>query len=281
MIFLALVVLFNTGFLLLWRASQRKGCNVVAVGAINFAVGGGLYAAFWMFGARPSPVGTTTLLGLAGGTCYAVSFLIMSGIMAFRGAALTLVASRVGFLVPVAVSIIAWSERPSQWQGIGILFALAALPLVGLVRTSPEERHPRRLILGLMAALLVTNGGGWLAIKGFQMTHLPAERALYWFIHFGTAAVVTWAGWGLGQRGLARRDLVFGLGLGLCNASDAGAMLLALEALPASVVFPVRSTLTLALVTLFATFVWREPLGRLGALGVGLVLVANGLIQIG
>ncbi len=278
MTFLALAVLSGTGFALVMRGAQRCGRNVVAVGAINYVVATGLYAALWALGDRVPLSRPTLLIGLAGGACYVMGFLILMRVMSARGVALAAAAERIGVLVPVVMSVVIWGERPTAPQVIGIVLAVAALPLVGLARTAPTQRGVGRRELAMVLALVITGGGAALAIKGFQMAQLPAERDGYFLVHFGTAMLCAWTAWGLRWRTLRRMDLPFGVALGIFNALVGITLLLALERLPGSVVFPVLSALTLALVTLLATLVWREPLGRLGALGLGLTLVATALI---
>ncbi len=278
MTFLALAVLSGAGFVLVMRGAQRCGHNVVAAGAINYVVATGLYSVLWALGDRAPLSRPTLLIGLAGGTCYVMGFLILMRVMSARGVALAAAAERIGVIVPVVMSVGVWGERPTAPQVIGIALAVVALPLVGLARTAPAQRGVERRELAMVLALVVTGGGAMLAIKAFQMTQLPAERDGYFLVHFGTAMLGAWIVWGLRRRTLRRTDLPFGVALGVCNALVGITLLLALERLPGSVVFPVVSASTLALVTLLATLAWREPLGRLGALGLGLALVATALI---
>ena len=279
MLFLALTVLFQTSFSLLSRTAQRHGRDIVAFGAIHHVTAASLFLTLWAFGGWTSPERTTVLLGMAGGMSFLTGFLLLMVVMASRGVALAFGVARLSVVIPAVVSIALWGERPSIPQAVGIVVAVAALILMGLARTSQGRDGIGGRAMVLVPALFLISGGSMLSVKGFQMTHVSADRDAFFLILFCTAAVGSLTILGFRLHVLGRIDLLFGAALGLATGLGNRSMLLALERLPASIVFPVITALTLALMTLFATVVWRERLGRLGALGIGLAVAASALIQ--
>ncbi len=281
MAFLALTVLFQTAFSLVTRSAQRHGRNVVAIGAIFHLTATGAFVVLWAIGGWTSPARTTALLGMGGGVCFAGVFLSLMTFMASRGVALASRVSRLGVMVPAVVAIIAWGERPSVPQAGGTVLAVAALWLMSLSRTALDEAVLGRRIAILAVAIFLISGGAMLSLKGFQMTDLPTERDAFFLILFGAGSAVTCTAWALRSRAVGRGEWLSGIALGLITGSNNRFLLLALEELPASVVFPMATPLVLVFTTLFASFVWREPLGRLGTIGMSLAVIATVLIGLG
>ncbi len=161
------------------------------------------------------------------------------------------------------------------------MLAVASLLLMSLSRTALDEAVLGRRIAILAVAIFLMSGGAMLSLKGFQMTNLPAERDAFFLILFGAGSVVTCTAWALRSSAVGRDEWLSGIALGLITGSNNRSLLLALEGLPASVVFPMVTPLALVFTTLFASFVWREPLGRLGAIGISLAVTATVLIGLG
>ena len=79
---------------------------------------------------------------------------------------------------------------------------------------------------------------------------------------------------------IERADLGLGALVGLANAAQLEFLMRAMESLPAVIVFPVSSALSLVLTTIGSVWWWNERLSRGAALGLALALVATVLLNL-
>jgi drug/metabolite transporter (DMT)-like permease len=98
---------------------------------------------------------------------------------------------------------------------------------------------------------------------------------------FGTATVGGALVMVVRREPLRRADLVLGAAVGLPNAAQLECLLRAMETVPAIIVFPVSSALSLVLNAVAALLWWGERLDRSTALGLALALAATVLLNRG
>ncbi len=281
MIALVLATFFSASFSLVVRHAQRRGRNLWAAGAINYAVASLFHLARHLQVGGPLAGSRSTLIiGLLGGLAYVGSYFILFPAMSLRGVSITTAVLRLAVVVPIAVSILLWGERPVAMQAFGATLAMLSLPLL-TIRPSTPGQHLDRRGLWLLIALFIGDGCCMLSIRGFQQTGLVEETSLFLGVLFGTAGLVAAVGWWLHREGTTRRDILPGLALGLCNALANYALVMALTQLPSVVVFPFQSAVGLVYVALFARLAWRERIGRLETAGMGLALLAVTLVNLG
>lgn len=275
MIALVLGTLFSACFSLIVRGAQRRGCNLWAVGALNYATAMLFHLVRWGIGGAGLPSMPTVTIGVLGGLAYVGSYFLLFPAMQLKGVSITTAVMRLAVVIPVAVAVLFWGERPTSAQVAGALLALASLPLLTLGPNGGPTRLSWRAIV-LLAALFVGNGLCSLALRAFRQTDILGQEALFLAILFATAATVALGAWALHRAGSSARDLLPGVGLGLCNALSNIAMVIALQQLPSVVVFPFWSSVGLVFAVLFARIVWGERITRLETVGmtVGLLAVA-------
>src|SRR5262249_28757170 len=133
----------------------------------------------------------------------------------------------------------------------------------------------------LLLPLFLVTGISGISMKAFHEYAPAPELPGFMVVLFGTAT----AGGALAM--LARREplrpapLALGAAVGLPNAAQLEFLLRALQAIPAIVVFPVSSALSLLLNAVAARLWWGEQLDPPTALGLALALAATVLLNRG
>ncbi len=268
-------------FIVTVRAAQRQSCNILAVGMVNYVVAGSVYGLLsldcgvpgWQF----------SVFGVTGGVVFAVGFLVLAQTLQRKGLSVTTGLTQLAVLFPVLAGIFLYAERPSPLQVVGVICALAALPLLGIVRAPLSDSGFTGRAPGITMLALLTAGTAMVMLQSFNhvSSGLPQERRLFFAILFATAAVITTTAWLLLERRMTRTDLAYGAVLGGWNAVHGFMLVGAMETLPGMVVWPVVSASALMLSVLVSVKLWDERLGMAGRIGIGLALVAVVCINAG
>jgi drug/metabolite transporter (DMT)-like permease len=224
----------------------------------------------------------TAVLAAVIGALFVAGLLLWAKVIETAGLALSVVAMRLSILVPVAVSAVAWRERPGLIQGIGIGAALLALGLVLSDQSRPANGavRPSRAwfwMLGLFLVDGLVNTGA----KVFQETMPSSENLSFQAVIFVSAFFVTTLVYYLRRERACQATLAYGAGLGAANLGNYLFLVMALSVLPGVVVYPVMAAAEVALMALAGVFIWREKVGFRSWVGIALAVVALILIQLG
>ena len=261
------------------RAAQRRSCNMLAVGMINYLVAAAVYVLLsresgvpeWRFG----------MLGASRGIVFAVGYVVLAQTLRRKGLSLTTGITQLAVLFPVVAGIFLYAEQPSSLQVVGVVCALVALPLLALVRDSVSDGGIRSRAPGL--ALLVIAGTAMVLLQ--SVNHVSSgsseERRLFFAILFSVALVTTMIAWAIFERRVTRVDLAYGAALGSWNATHGFMLVGAMKTLPGMVVWPAVSAGSLMLSVLGGVMLWDERLGSTARIGIGLALVAVVCINAG
>ena len=181
---------------------------------------------------------------------------------------------KLGVLVSIAVSVLAFGEVPGITQALGVVLALGAIILV-----SGKGEGAAASRLGLVLLLLV-GGMADAMSKIFEELGVKAEES--WFL-FGTfcTAMVLCLGLMLSQKQRPGKwELLFGLLIGIPNYFSARFFLRALETVPAVIAFPTYSVGSILVVSAVGVLAFREKLTKRQWLGIGGTLAALILLNI-
>lgn len=273
MIPLLLATFFSSSFGLVVRYAQGKKCNLIAVGALNYLAAALFHAARALLNGNNSPAPATLIIGALGGVAYVSSYFMFLPVLKMRGVSISTALLRLSVLIPIAAAILFWGERPNAVQVVGAGLALMSLMLLGF----NPQRNGQRLSRGatlLMIAVFIGNGLCSLSVRAFHQTGAQGQESLFLATLFGTAAVVSNIVWFARRAGTARKDVLPGIALGMCNALGNLSLVAALERFPSVLVFPLWSALGLAYAVVFARIVWREQVTRLELAGMGVTFFA-------
>ena len=303
MIYLVLAVVCSVAIAVIFKISERRGLNRVALLTVNyavaFAVAGGLLATG--VGAVEGELALSPgLLGLGvlTGALFIGGFVLFSYAIFVAGMSLATGVMRLAVALPFLASWFVWGEVPSIAQGLGLAVAGAAFFLIArrnapasaahVVPTDPPagaHADPVRVV-GVLALLFLAGGTVDIAMKTFDEVYAAGNsRALFLLMVFGVA-------FGIGlvlvlKRGLKTGDwprgatIGWGLVLGIVNYGSAEFILQAIARLSGPFVFPVNNIAIVIGATLIGVFVWGERLSRANRFGLGLAAFALVLLGMG
>lgn len=231
-----------------------------------------------------APAPETILCGVVGGFFFVVALVTMQSSIRANGAILTTAFSRLGLLIPLAVSIFVFGEKPDIRQFFGILLVLAALLLLNARedQTGTEGRNQVGSFI-LLPLTLLTFGCGDTISKVFERVGTRSQDQLLFFDLFVTAAILTTGLAILEYRKTGRkilgRELAAGILVGIPNYFASAFLLQALVRLPAFFVYPACSTCTILLVMAVSALCFRERPTKRQYAGVGMILLALVLLS--
>ena len=241
---------------------------------INYVVAATVYCLLSRDAEMPNA--SVIALGVAGGVVFAIGFVVLTLTLRSRGLSVTTGLTQLAVLFPLVVGIVLYAERPNLLQVVGVVCALAALPLLGMARSPVSATKSAGGVPGLVILQLLTAGTAMVILQSFNHvgTGVPYELRLFFAILFGTATIITMAIWLIFERRMTRKDLTYGVALGGFNAVHGFMLVGAMNTLPGMVVWPVVSASALMLSVLVGVKLWDEQLGRSGRIGMALALVA-------
>ena len=252
------------------KYAERRSCNLLAVGAVNYAVAAAIHGP--MLG-TDSPARVTWVLGMVGGVLFVSAYLLLVRVVRLKGIAIPAAVVQLSVLFPVVAGIFMWGEQPGWAQSVGIALALIAMPLLAGGGADEGGRMvPRGMLLTIV--LLGVNGGSLTNIQAFHYLGNVDEQRLFFAVLFTTTVPVSALAWWVDRKGSGWQDVVVGMFLGGCNALTGLMQLRAMDTFPGAVVFPFVGSFTLVLTMLVAVRVWGERLGRKGKVGMALALAA-------
>jgi multidrug transporter EmrE-like cation transporter len=253
----------------------RGGDRLLMVGA-NYIVASLL--ALMLMGGRPGTPSAAALgLGAVTGIDYVLAILVlMTGIS--RGPlAVPVTVMRLSVAVPVVASIFLWSEKPSAAQWGGIALGIAAIALFGMgISSRSGGAGAKKGFWPLMLAIFILTGLASILLKTFSDISSGPESLQFTWILFTFAGIFTWIIIRSMKIPFNRKTFLFGMLLGVPNLFSTVFTLRALEAVPASIVFPFINVTVIFGATVLGFFVWKESLG--GRAIAGLVLAAAALV---
>jgi drug/metabolite transporter (DMT)-like permease len=195
-------------------------------------------------------------------------------------------------MLPVGVSVWRFREYPSPVQALGIALAAVALPILSATSAVRSEGETRRAFDWLILVLFLSTGVSQVLMKEFSATRPPEDLPVYSAALFAAATVFTvlWMAFadpkGPPERApraagsWATSEWALGTALGGANVLQLVFLLLALEALPAVVVFPVSAVLGVVFNVLASMLFWRERPRPAAWLGIALAVLAVVLLQV-
>jgi drug/metabolite transporter (DMT)-like permease len=280
LIFLGLRILFNTAFAQLLKLAQARDGHMLPAACVNYIVAallGGL-SLFLFHVHAPKPL--SVWLGLATGLTYALSLLGLEIAMRASGVSIAVAILQLAVLVPTVLSMILFRERPDPLQSLGMILAVPALWLLTGSRTiAGGPRVPSRGAVVTLLLLFLITGCSGVIMKTFEVYCPPGDRLAYATALFTVSALVI--GLAVVRKQVQWGPLAWPIGslVGVCNLLQLEVTLMALAALPAIVVFPASSALTVVISALLSVWFWQERLNTRSLVGMALAIFAAILLN--
>ncbi|MBI3944433.1 MAG: DMT family transporter [Armatimonadetes bacterium] len=276
MIPLVLGTLASASFNLVARWAQIRKANLLTVGAINYTTAALVFALLSALLSPRRPSATTLAIGVCGGACYVTAYLFLLPALRMRGVSIASALVRLSVLVPIGLSLVLWNEQPTLLQTIGIVLAVASLPLLGYRPGGMLTAGWREY--SVLGCLFLLNGLCGTTLKVFQEHGNPADRLLMLMFLFATAAGIALAACVAEREPIQRRDWAPGLLLGACNVFGNLLLLVALHRIAGVIVFPFSSSAGLLYTVVVAHRLWGERMIPTEKAGILLAVVAVVLV---
>jgi len=216
--------------------------------------------------------------GIPAGVFYYLGIITLQRSIRECGVSLAGSFSKMGILVPMALSMLLWHEMPATLQWAGILLALTAILAGSVGSGSGEGALPglRPVLLLLFLAV----GMAEFSNKVYQYYGAEGLKNLFLLAVFTTA--LTLSAVRSARRGirLQRVHLLTGLAVGVPNFFASFFLIAALSRMTAVVVFPVYGAMTICLIALFGRLLFGERLKPRERISVALAAAAMVLINL-
>ncbi len=226
---------------------------------------------------------TALCCGAVAGIFFVAGLLTMQTSIRLNGATLTSAFAKLGLVVSLAVSIAFFGERPQALQIAGIILVFIAILILNSRDKTQRSEPGTGSVLWLLLTMLAGGGGDSMA-KVFEQFGSRAEDNLYFLILFLTAgcfcAFLAFLERRRSGKKILLKEFSAGLLVGIPNYFASFLLLKALVVLPAILVYPVFSTGTILVVTLFSTLFFHEKPGRRQLIGLAVILCALVLLNL-
>ena len=279
MIYLLLAILGSAMIPIVMRVSSERISANFSMIAVNYLVCSVLGAAFGGFALVTPEISGFSLsagLGIANGVLYLSGLVLIQTNTRKNGVVLTSVFSKLGLLVPIAVSVLLFHEIPTWMQFAGFCLAVFAILLINLKKNQADGRG-----FGMGLILLLLLAGGADAMSKVYEVFGPAELAdQFLFYTFSTALILCMGLVIYKKERPGLQDLFFGTLIGVPNFFSSKFLIAALSRLPAVVVYPSFSVATMLIVTLTGVAVFRERLSKVQWAALAMIITALILLNI-
>jgi hypothetical protein len=295
MIFLVLAVACSTGIAVIFKVTGDR-FDLIALLTVNYLVA--LVTAVVRLQIDGSPEGFIShpamlALGVTLGALFIGSFSLFSIAIGVAGISLATATMRLSVALPFLASWWVWGEVPTTGQALGLAAAALAFLLISRpsapastartaqIGTSAGSAKGPLFIAGVLVLLFVIGGTVDTTLKVFEEEFAPfTSRPLFLTMVFSSAFVIgsmitlfrVWRGSVWPPTSI----LGWGALLGLLNYWSTEFILLALDVLPGTIVFPANNVAIVGCATVLGVLVWHERLStikRTGLLVSALALV--------
>lgn len=280
MLHLVLAMLCSGSLALIFRVTEARGLNRLAVTAGNYATA--VVVALTLLGTDdlgvPDP--TTILIAIPAGLLFFGSFIFYQRAVRDHGPGTAAMFGKLGILVPTILSMVLWREYPDPVRSLGIALALVAVgitmvPVRGHAKAAGTAR-PRPLLV----LLLLSMGLAEFANKVFERSVPDGSRSVFLAILFAAALVFPFVTMAIRGTRPSRTELLAGVAVGVPNLFSSFFLIASLRSLPAAVVFPIYSAGSMAVAVLGGRLLFGTRMPRSQGVAAGLALVALVLINL-
>ncbi len=276
MIYLILAVLSSSMISVIMRLSSDKIKANLSMLAVNYTVCSLLSAGYAGFNILPfgeAGFGVTAILGILSGVLFLVSFMLLQSNTRKNGIVLSSIFMKLGLLVPMVLSVVAFKEMPTGIQVAGFLIAVAAIIIINIKKDAERKGFGVGLLF-----LLIMGGSADAMSKVFERLGTGALSNQFFFYTFAVALVLCVALVFIKKERPGIKEVFYGAIIGVPNFFSSKFLLGALNSLPAVIVYPTFSVATMLIVTLTGAFVFKEKLSKLQ--WTALVMIISALIML-
>jgi len=215
------------------------------------------------------------LLGAINGVLYMVSLVSFQKSVAQNGVVLSSVFMKLGILVPMLLSITVFAEMPSLVQILGFIIAIISIVIINSGGEQKEKKFDFSLVI-----LLILSGSADSMAKIFEEIGVAAQSGVFFTLTFLVAMSLCIVRLIKSGQRIGKNEVLFGCLIGIPNFMSAKFLLLALERMPAVIIYPSYSVATILVVTVTGVLAFKEKLRAAQWLAMLLILAALILLNI-
>lgn len=276
--FLLLAIFSSSCLQITLRLSQSKGKNIMAAIATNYLVAAVICLVTLVFNGSMKISTFALYFGAFMGLIFLFGLVVMTVAFNQKGVALTSSIVQLSILIPIVLSITLWMESTTLTQIAGILLALASLPLLSVKETGFSSIN--RKVIFTTVILFFVNGFAMSSGKILLETGYASEQIIFYFILFTTAFIVSIPLVIRTAIRPTRADFGYGSIIGFFNALSNIGLVIALGTIPASIAFPLLSSVGLLITVVLSVVLLHERINKINAFGIVLCLIAVILINL-
>ena len=276
MFYLILAILSSAMVSITMRASEKYITNKMAMFMSNYAICIALSAAFMDWKNVSAGLGVSALvLGVISGILYLVSFIFLQNNMQHNGIVLSSTFMKLGVLIPTVMAVVVFHEVPSWTQILGIGISILAIIMIHFEKEALQESNKKIWLL----LLLVLSGFTDSMANIYEQVGKPEGKDGYLLITFFVAFLLATV-FAFGEKNkITRKDLLFGMLIGIPNYFSARFLLLALGSVDAVLAYPMYSVATIIVITLVGLLAFHEQISRKKAFALAMIVVAVWLLN--
>ena len=277
MLSLLLAIVTSAMIAILMRLSSQKVNGPTGMLAVNYfaclvlaALHTGVTALFPADPGLPATMG----LGAVNGVLFLAGFVLLESNTKRNGVVLSSIFMKLGLLVPMVISVVFFRELPTTVQIIGFCAAVAAIILINYEKGGKAGSKWSLLLL------LLAGGSCDAMAKIYEevgAANLSAQFLFYTFV----VAFLLCLGLAIWKKeAFGKRELLFGLLIGIPNFYSARFLLASMRTVPAVIAYPTFSVGTILTVTLAGVLFFREKLKPRQWIALAVILGALVLLNI-
>lgn len=216
------------------------------------------------------------IVGSIAGVFFFLSFIFYQKSVRENGAGLSGAFAKIGILIPMTLSIILWREFPTSLQWMGIVLAVTSILIVNISKDDSKKVDVKyRLIL-----LFIFGGLAEFSNKIYQQYALNEYRDLFLFFVFFVAFIIS-VFYTFKEGGkISKKDILTGFSVGIPNLFSSYFLILALDSLKTSVVFPIYSAGSIVLITFGSFIIFKEKINNKNKIAIILTIIALIMINL-
>lgn len=214
-------------------------------------------------------------LGAISGVLYLVSFIFLKYNMQHNGIVLSSTFMKLGVLIPTVMAVVVFREIPKWTQVLGIGISVFAIIIIHFEKEALQESNKKIWLL----LLLILSGLTDSMANIYEHVGKTEGKDGYLLITFVTAFVLATVFACRDKNKMTRKDLLFGMLIGIPNYFSARFLLLALGSVDAVLAYPMYSVATMIVIMLAGVLAFREQLSKKKAVALVMIVVAVCLLN--
>ncbi len=262
MLFLIFAIICSASIALIFKFSEDRNSNRYSITSVNYLMAFSMSFFTGIKLENTSLILNISLLGICGGIFFFLSFLFYQICIKKSGASLSGAFGKMGILLPMILSILLWHEIPGAVQIAGISVALLSVAIV-YIPTKNVNRDKNISKFHFHLLLLFFFGGMAEFFGKIFQNYFPMEyKSTFLFFLFLTAFIISTAFALLKRRSqkTLKSDFLIGIAVGIPNYFSSYFLILSLDTLKSSVVFPIYSAGSILIINLGSYLIFRERL---------------------